>query len=61
MLLTGLTAEIRKAALQFTSTESHCRHWQRKSLGTGLQRKRASTTVSFLAAQLREFGCRSGP
>jgi len=32
MLLTGLTVEIRKAALQFTSTESHCRHWRRKIL-----------------------------
>lgn len=28
---------------------------------TGMQRKRASTTVSFLAAELRELGCRSGP
>jgi hypothetical protein len=27
-----MTAEIRKAALQFTSTESHCRHWRRKIL-----------------------------
>jgi hypothetical protein len=41
MLLTGLTAEIRKAALQFTSTELHCRHWRWKILiqvrsGSGL-------------------------
>ena len=35
MLLTGLTltVDIRKAALQIISTESHCRHWRRKSLG----------------------------
>lgn len=28
----GLTVEFHKAALQPTSTESHCRHWRRKSL-----------------------------
>src|SRR5450830_415783 len=31
-MLTGLTAEFHKAALQFTSTDSHCSHWRRKSL-----------------------------
>jgi hypothetical protein len=40
LLHTGMTAEIRKAALQFTSTESHCRNWQRKSLGQDCSVKR---------------------
>ena len=31
-MLTGLTAAFHKAALQFTSKDSHCRHWRQSSL-----------------------------